>query len=35
MPAFVIAGAMCLVAAAMALTLGGRKDEIAGLPQAA
>jgi MFS family permease len=35
MPAFVIAGALCLVAAAMVLTLGKRKDDAIGLPQAA
>ncbi|MGE0282100.1 MAG: MFS transporter [Rhizobiaceae bacterium] len=35
MPAFIIAGALCLVAAAMALTLGKRKDDVVGLPQAA
>jgi len=35
MPAFVIAGALCLVAAAMALTLGKRNDGAVGLPQAA
>jgi len=35
MPAFVIAGALCLVAAAMALTLGKRNDDLVGLPQAA
>ncbi len=35
MPAFVIAGALCLVAAAMALTLGKRKDDVVGVPQPA